>query len=406
MNNDKINILLLVDTLKGGGVEEWVQEIIRLIDHQRFNVIVAYLIDMRYEDGFSIADLIRQNGGPVEYLGFSKKEIPVNRMKSRLHSKSRFRSFLQYLYLPLSLAHLPKLYRLVKDKNIQVIHCLMHYSLVISALLNLFTKVPVIYQVTESRAQLSEGRPAWIFQTLRVLHPFVRIFFTALSQEELITYGGVPREKIRPIKGAIDTAAVKSVPAGSNPVIPEFSLKGVYPVLLSVGRFTPEKGHIHAIRVLETVLEIFPQAKLIILGDGWEYETIKDLAARLNLTENVILPGFRTDLNNFYSVADIYLRTNLVEAGTLSSYRAMAFEIAVVGFRTEAQECIVNGTNGFLVPCADTKQMAARVIELAESPSLRRNLGKEAGKYVKDFWDIRNAIKDFEKAYTGELRRC
>jgi len=396
LNKRRVNVLLLVDTLKGGGVEEWVKEIVRSMDRERFAPTVCYLTDLRYKDGASYADEIGRYA-EVYHIGFGKP-LSTEKAKSFLHSKSRVRTLLQWLYLPVSLSHLPLLYRLIKKKRINVIHSFMHYSLVLGAIAGRLCRIPVVYQVTESRAQLKEGRPSWLFRAMGFLEPHVDVFYTGLSQKELME-SGVPEGKIKPIRGAIDIEGLVRIMPEENPLLDEFSLRGSFPVLLSVGRFTPEKGHVHAIAVLKEVLKDYPDARLIILGDGWEYEKIKDIASAAGLLDRMLLPGFRADLENFYSIADVYLRTNLVETGTLSSFRAMAYGLPVVGFKNPAKECIIDGTSGLLVPAGDSICMAGAVKTLAKDERLRSALGEKARAYAEENLDIRKAVRDFEEEY-------
>jgi glycosyltransferase involved in cell wall biosynthesis len=388
MGNKKVHVLQFVDTIKGGGVEEWVKEIVRLIDRERFEITVCYLIDIRYRNGFSYTEILRELGVEVIYLGYlGSKVIRGSGSTTHLHSRSSLRYLLQYLFLPYSMVLLPRLYRL-------------HYSFVLGAIISRLCNIPMIYQATETKAQICEGRPSWIFMAFRLLHPYVKTFFTGLSSHELNYYGNVPQEKIKPIRGVIDMEEVAFVKPKENPVIAEFSLDSSYPVLLSVGRFTPEKGHIFSLEVVEKILDTFPKAKLIILGDGWEYDRVKDLVNKKKLNNNVILPGFRTDLKNFYSIADIYLRTNLIEGPTLSSCQAMAYALPVVGFQSDApKEYIVNGENGILVPKGDCNKMADAIRNLSRKKESGRQLGNKARTFISDNLDIRNAIRDFEKEY-------
>lgn len=396
MTKRRVNVLLLVDTLKGGGVEEWVKELVRLMDRERFEPTVCYLTDLRYKDGASYADVIGRYA-EVYHIGFGNK-LSTGKARSFLHSKSKVRPLLQWLYLPVSLSHLPALYRIVRKKKIDVIHSFMHYSLVLGAIAGRLCRIPVVYQVTESRAQLKEGRPSWLFRAMGFLEPHVDVFFTGQAREELHE-AGVPEGKIKPIRGAIDIEGLLRVPPGENPIADEFSLRGAFPVLLSVGRFTPEKGHVHALDVIKDVMKDYPDARLIILGDGWEYEKIKEMVSDLGLSGRALLPGFRADLENFYSIADIYLRTNLVETGTLSSFRAMAYGLPVVGFKNPAGECIIEGTSGLLVPTGDSIRMAGAVKTLAKDERLRSAIGEKARAYAEENLDIRKAIRDFEGEY-------
>ena len=392
---ERLKILHLIDDLQGGGTSEWVKELVRLTDRKRFEPVVAYLVKI---PGYNYEEELRALGVPVFYLGFerlSKQVLSVGTVRTR-HG---MRTFLRRLYALGCLIHLPAIIRLARREGIDVFHTHLHYSFILGALAGRRLGIPVVHQVPQLKAQTRQGA-SWAFAAYRWLHPWVNLFFTGLSVEELVQAGGVPQEKIRRITGTVDLETVGSISADQNRIVAEFHLQDAFPILLSVGRFVPEKGHALALEVLQLLKADFPKIRLIILGEGWEFEKFKSHVSADGLSEHVVLPGYRRDLGEFYSAAHLYLRTSLIEGYNMASNAAMAYGKPVVGFETGSpSELICSDSNGILVPKADVSAMAQSVCELIRGEAKRNRLGSAGRQLVEQHWDIRKAVRLFEAAY-------
>lgn len=82
----------------------------------------------------------------------------------------------------------------------------------------------------------------------------------------------------------------------------KLGLPGEGLVLVSVGNLVELKGHDLVIRMLEA----FPDARLVIVGDGPERKTLQELAMQLNVADRVTFAGARpqTELSTYFSAAD------------------------------------------------------------------------------------------------------
>ena len=60
------------------------------------------------------------------------------------------------------------------------------------------------------------------------------------------------------------------------------------PVFINVGRIDIPKGQWHLIRAFKGVTEQFPNARLLILGDGEYREYLCELTKSLRLNKNII----------------------------------------------------------------------------------------------------------------------
>ncbi|MHC9539490.1 MAG: glycosyltransferase family 4 protein [Vulcanimicrobiota bacterium] len=400
MKHKRIRVLQLIDILKGGGAEEWLKDLSRLIDRDRFEIKVCYLLESPQK---TYIEEITKAGIKVIYIGLDKRISQSILGSSALSRNTLLRSVARHSYIFYALTKLHSLYKTIVKERIEIIHTHLHYSFLLASLLHRSIRIPIVCQVPQMKLQTEKTSP-WSFTAYKFFGSAVDTFYTNISREELMKYGRIPEEKIQFIKGVVDLSAIRPVKREENPLVEEFGLHDAFPVFISIGRFVPEKGHSHAIEVATRMKAQFPRLKLLMLGEGWELEKYREIIKKRGLEDTVIMPGYRRDLNNFYSIADIFLRTCLIEGGSLANYYAMAYGNPIVAFETNAPtETITHGKNGFLAPLGDVVKMTEYATLLAEKDDLRKAIGSKSRAYANEKLDIRDTIQSIESDY---IRLC
>lgn len=157
------------------------------------------------------------------------------------------------------------------------------------------------------------------------------------------------------------------------------------PVALCVGRIAAEKNLQLALAAYQTLRELRPTARLVLVGDG-------PMTARLRTRHpDVVFPGMRTgaDLAAHYASADFFLFPSLTETFGNVTLEAMASGLAVVAFDyAAARRHIVHGQSGLLASCDDPAAFNKAVRQLAGDPALAGRLGQAARQAVAGFdWE-------------------
>ncbi len=78
-------------------------------------------------------------------------------------------------------------------------------------------------------------------------------------------------------------------------------------VLGHVGRFCHQKNTPFLIDILNEVLKIKPETKLLLIGDGEDRELVENKIDELNIRDKVILTGTRTDVNELLNAMDAFI---------------------------------------------------------------------------------------------------
>jgi glycosyltransferase involved in cell wall biosynthesis len=175
---------------------------------------------------------------------------------------------------------------------------------------------------------------------------------------DLVDTLGLPPEKIRTIYNpVIDTsqAFLRSPP-------PHSWLKDdeQIPVLVAVGRLSPEKNYPELIEAL-SILHARRRARLIILGEGSERKTIEKLISDYELSDDVDLVGWVAEPSDYLCHADSFVLTSHTEGLSIVLIEALACGCAAVAYDCPhgPREILDYGRYGQLVPLGDVNALAS-----------------------------------------------
>jgi glycosyltransferase involved in cell wall biosynthesis len=169
--------------------------------------------------------------------------------------------------------------------------------------------------------------------------------------------------------------------AGATP-----ALSGNRPIVGTVGRLAPQKGH-------ETLLEaarLVPEAQFVVVGDG-------DLRARLEAraSENVHFTGPRDDVPELLASFDVYAQPSLYEGLCLAALEAQAAGVPVVATQVGGmRDTVIHEETGLVVPIGDAQRLAAAIRRLLDDRALGERLATEARDRVRAHYTERKMIEE------------
>lgn len=142
------------------------------------------------------------------------------------------------------------------------------------------------------------------------------------------------------------------------------------PIILATGRLTPAKD-------FETLLRAFGrvrrkrQFRLIILGEGELRSSLETLVDKLELKEDVALPGFVDNPFAYMRQADMFVLSSKWEGFGNVLVEAMACGVPVISTDCPSgpAEILENGKWGRLVPVGDVKALAQAMLDTLENES-------------------------------------
>jgi len=155
--------------------------------------------------------------------------------------------------------------------------------------------------------------------------------------------------------------------------------------VLIVGRMSRAeryKGHDELLECWSDVTKTLPGAQLVVVGKGDDVTRLREKAAALGLTDDVLFLGFVADgtLEAIRKRVAVFALPSRGEGFGLVYLDAMRAGLACVGGSRDAAASVIdNGVTGVLVDPQERKALAATIIDLLRSPEKRAAYGA-AGK--------------------------
>ncbi len=118
-------------------------------------------------------------------------------------------------------------------------------------------------------------------------------------------YAGIPGARIATIPNTIDPARVHG--RGNRVALRQrLALPGERPLLVSVGRFMPQKGYLHLLHAL-AILAPEERPLTLFVGDGPDRADLETQARVLGLAADTRFLGQRQDVPAILAAADIFV---------------------------------------------------------------------------------------------------
>ncbi len=150
-------------------------------------------------------------------------------------------------------------------------------------------------------------------------------------------------------------------------------------VILYLGRVASEKSIDFLINNHSQVIKKYKNSKLIIVGDGPDLESYKDLARKNHIEKNVIFTGKVpwSEVPYYYALADIFVTASHTETQGLTVIEAMASSLPVLALDDESfKNTVIDGLTGYLFK--SKKDYLDKMFLLVSNEELRKNMGHQA----------------------------
>ncbi|MFL5767582.1 MAG: glycosyltransferase [Actinomycetota bacterium] len=373
-------VLYVVDSLGLGGAERGLVLTLRHLDRSRVRPEVAMLWD---------PDTLAPE---ISTLG-----IPVHRLRARRGPAALLRVF--------------RLARLLRRGRFDAVHTQVLWASVSGRIAGRLAGVKVISHVLNvdpGRRRLGEigSLLALKVRLVGALDGLTGRFlvdrFVAISEavrQHPIRGRSWPRDRISVVDRGQDLEALTAA-AAREPSPPIEPPRG--PLLLSVGRLAPQKGHRYLLRAMGDVVHEFPDARLLLAGEGHLHEELRAVADPLG--EHVRFLGLRSDVPALLRRSDVFVFPSLWEGVGTALREAMLLGRPVVASDIPAhREFVSNGVDGLLVPPADAEALAVAILRLLRDPGEAAAIGRRAAESAARF-DIRRTTEELEAIYDDVIR--
>jgi glycosyltransferase involved in cell wall biosynthesis len=214
-----------------------------------------------------------------------------------------------------------------------------------------------------------------------VLKPFDGIVAVSPPIGELLRSSGIAQRKVAVIANGIDFSSLLKVEDATSGR--EF---GSGPTIGIVGRLAKQKGHEFLFAAAPGILQKFPQARFVIVGEGPDRKPLEALAQELGITGSVHFAGYRDDMTTVYADLDLVVMPSLDEGLPITLLEAMAAKRPVIASAVGAvPEVIQLGQSGWLVDPGNVSELEQTMLSVLNDGCLRKRVGANARQSVARF---------------------
>ncbi len=301
----------------------------------------------------------------------------------------------------------------IKQNNIDIIHSHSRTTQVLGALLARSTGVAYVstcHGFFKNRF-LRRLFPCWGSRVIAISQQVKQHLIDDFKVDEkniVVVHNGinVNKFKILPLnddKGGRDPA-LNQMNSGNNPKSKEIAKIDLglrqEPVIGIVARLSDVKGHKYLIMAMPYVLQEFPQAQLLIAGEGKERDSLKKQVVQLGISGNVIFAPQAEGTQSVLSAMDVFVMPSLHEGLGLALMEAMASGLAVVGSDIGGIKTLIkDGVTGLLVPAADPKALAGAIVKILKDKPAAERLGQAAQIFIAANFSQEKMVKETEGVY-------
>ena len=160
------------------------------------------------------------------------------------------------------------------------------------------------------------------------------------------------------------------------------------PTVACVGRVAFEKNIDFLLRAIALARRSVPDLLLVVTGEGPALKSLKRLARRLRIEDNVLFVGYldrRSGLVDGYCAADAFVFASRTETQGLVLLEAMALGVPVVSTAVMGTCDILDAGRGALVSPDNEEDFASQMVRLLQNGELRARLALEARDYAQEW---------------------
>ena len=157
--------------------------------------------------------------------------------------------------------------------------------------------------------------------------------------------------------------------------------------LIFLGRLSYPKNPERLIEVIAKVATQIPNLKAAIIGTGELESTVRDLAGKYRLNDNIDFYGFQSNPYKILQSSKIMLITSRSEGTPMCAIEALALGVPIVSTPTDGlKEVVVDGYNGYL--SNDDEGLAGHILKILLDYQLQTNLSIQAKKRFSEIINL------------------
>ena len=173
-------------------------------------------------------------------------------------------------------------------------------------------------------------------------------------------------------------------------------------VVGTIARLVRLKGHDDLFAIAPELVRQNPKIKFLLVGGGEFRARFENLARSLKLERHFVFTGLipPDEVPKFVGIMDALVHLSLREGLPRALPQALAAGKPVIAYDCDgAREVCLDGQTGFLILPGDLKNLAGKIIRLANDSALREKLGKSGSDFVRENFSVEQMVDSIYNLY-------
>lgn len=367
----KIKVAEFVGSMNCGGTETMLMNVLRNIDKEKYEIHFIENVSEKcwYDD---------------EIISLGGKIIKVKSKKSNIfeYTKELIQIFQKNRY------------------NVVHSHTYLHSGIIMYAA----KKAGVDIRISHSHSNMNTIKHSFIYRIKKLLMTSLILKYSnkyvACSKEAGISLFGKEFEKKGIIlHNPIEISKIDNINRDEvNNIKDKYSILSNNQIVLGhVGRFIEIKNHKFLIEIAKRLHNMNINFKLLLLGNGENFENIKKLVKEYKLENFIIMTGNVKNVYDYMSIMDVFLMPSLYEGLPLTAVEAQASGVNCILSNNISPETDVGlGIVKFL-SLDNIQNWIEQILILSKKKKIDKQVIKD--KIIDEKFDTKSIIKELEKIY-------
>ena len=301
------------------------------------NVVVELAKSLSKTDYHSIVGVMNNTYNPhIEMADVAKK----NKLETKIFDCDS----------PFSLKTILEMRKFIKQRKIDIIQSHGYKTNFYAIFAALFERKPLIctcHPWTETSYNLKAKIYSWLDKHL--LTRFDKLVAVSSNVRDEIIAQGISKDKITLIENGIDIHRFSNS-FNKEELCRKYKIDPGRRIIGTIGRLVKEKAQDLFLEAAKLIIENFPEAYFLIVGDGPLRDYLLGKVEALNLHENVRFTGVCDDIPEILALMDIFVLSSISEGLPMVLLEAMAARKPIVTTKVgEVPKIITDNQDGIIV---------------------------------------------------------
>ena len=170
-----------------------------------------------------------------------------------------------------------------------------------------------------------------------------------------------------------------------NDVKMEFGIRENEKIISIIGRLSNEKGHMIFLNAAKQIIKKRKDIKFLIIGSGDLFNTIKEFIVNNNLSDYVIMTGFKKEIEKYIRASDlIVVPSGLEGLGGIIVESCMEKKAVIASNVGGIPEIINNNLTGILFEKDNFNELSDKIFDIIDDKKMLNDLGTNCYKKITE----------------------